>query len=146
MESQSDHVDIFLYSNSYNFNSWKLHRSLDNFRYFYHKLSSFFFIGIQKWLHIWYLFINILLWAAHSTMWSVTNYFLINVTIADLLMSTLNCIPSFIFMRDRSVALFSLNSSSSVCNFRGSHFFTKIWVMWVIWKILYFFKFWLIVE
>ena len=36
-------------------------------------------------------------------MWSVTNYFLVNLTLADLLMSTLNCIPSFIFMRDRSV-------------------------------------------
>ena len=34
-------------------------------------------------------------------MWSVTNYFLVNLTIADLMMSTLNCIPSFIFMRDR---------------------------------------------
>lgn len=45
----------------------------------------------------------IVLWIilAHRTMWSVTNYFLVNVTVADLLMSTLNCIPSFIFMRDR---------------------------------------------
>ena len=38
---------------------------------------------------------------AHRAMWSVTNYFLVNLTIADLMMSTLNCIPSFIFMRDR---------------------------------------------
>ena len=36
-------------------------------------------------------------------MWSVTNYFLVNLTAADLMMSILNCIPSFIFMRDRSV-------------------------------------------
>ena len=34
-------------------------------------------------------------------MWSVTNYFLVNLTLADLMMSILNCIPSFIFMRDR---------------------------------------------
>ena len=38
---------------------------------------------------------------AHRTMWSVTNYFLVNLTLADLMMSILNCIPSFIFMRDR---------------------------------------------
>ena len=34
-------------------------------------------------------------------MWTVTNYFLLNLTVSDLLISTLNCIPSFIFMRDR---------------------------------------------
>ena len=39
--------------------------------------------------------------SAHRAMWSVTNYFLVNLTVADLLMSTLNTIPSFIFMRDR---------------------------------------------
>jgi hypothetical protein len=33
-------------------------------------------------------------------MWSVTNYFLVNLAVADLCMVTLNCIPSFIFMRD----------------------------------------------
>ena len=42
-----------------------------------------------------------MIFSAHQTMWSVTNYFLVNLTIADLLMATLNCIPSFIFMRDR---------------------------------------------
>ena len=36
-------------------------------------------------------------------MWSVTNYFLVNLTLADLMMSILNCIPSFIFMRDRYI-------------------------------------------
>ena len=34
-------------------------------------------------------------------MWTVTNYFLLSLTISDLLISTINCIPSFIFMRDR---------------------------------------------
>ena len=33
---------------------------------------------------------------------NVTNYFLVNLALADLGMVTLNCIPSFIFMRDRS--------------------------------------------
>lgn len=46
-------------------------------------------------------------------MWSVTNYFLVNLTLADLLMSTLNCIPSFIFMRDRYGSL-SVSVSDSV--------------------------------
>ena len=39
--------------------------------------------------------------AAHRRMWSLTNYFLVNLALADLGMATLNCIPSFIFMRDR---------------------------------------------
>ena len=34
-------------------------------------------------------------------MWTVTNYFLLTLTVSDLLISTINCIPSFIFMRDR---------------------------------------------
>ena len=38
---------------------------------------------------------------AHKEMWTVTNYFLLSLTISDLLISTLNCIPSFIFMRDQ---------------------------------------------
>ncbi|XP_023336238.1 tachykinin-like peptides receptor 86C [Eurytemora carolleeae] len=46
---------------------------------------------------------TIVIWIilAHRRMWSVTNYFLFNLTLADLMMATLNCIPSFIFMRDR---------------------------------------------
>ena len=40
---------------------------------------------------------------AHRAMWSITNYFLLNLTVADLLMSTVNCFPSFVFMRDRLV-------------------------------------------
>ena len=40
--------------------------------------------------------------AAHKCMWTITNYFLLNLTLSDLLMSTLNMIPSFLFMRDRS--------------------------------------------
>jgi hypothetical protein len=35
-------------------------------------------------------------------MWSTTNYYLLNLTMADIMMATLNCIFSFIFMRDRS--------------------------------------------
>ena len=47
--------------------------------------------------------IKFIFYSAHRAMWSVTNYFLVNLTLADLLMSTLNCIPSFLFMRDRYV-------------------------------------------
>ena len=36
-------------------------------------------------------------------MWSVTNYFLLNLTLADILMATFNCIFSFIYMRDRYI-------------------------------------------
>jgi hypothetical protein len=38
-------------------------------------------------------------------MWSTTNYYLLNLTMADIMMATLNCIFSFIFMRDRSDAI-----------------------------------------
>ena len=36
-------------------------------------------------------------------MWTVTNYFLLNLTVADIMMATFNCLPSFIYMRDRFV-------------------------------------------
>ena len=39
--------------------------------------------------------------AAHRSMWTVTNYFLLNLTVSDIMMATFNCIPSFIYMRDR---------------------------------------------
>ena len=42
--------------------------------------------------------------SAHRRMWSVTNYFLLNLTIADVMMATLNTIFSFIYMRDRFVS------------------------------------------
>ena len=35
-------------------------------------------------------------------MWSVTNYFLLNLSVADILMAALNCTVSFLYMRDRS--------------------------------------------
>ena len=41
------------------------------------------------------------LFEAHRRMWSVTNYFLLNLTMADILMASLNCIFSFVYMRDR---------------------------------------------
>jgi len=45
---------------------------------------------------------TIVLWIvlAHRRMRSVTNYFLVNLALADIGMATLNCIPNFIYMRD----------------------------------------------
>lgn len=34
-------------------------------------------------------------------MWNSTNYFLLNLSLVDLLMAALNTLPNFIFMRDR---------------------------------------------
>ena len=34
-------------------------------------------------------------------MWSIPNAYIINMSLADLLMTCLNCIPNFIYMRDR---------------------------------------------
>ena len=42
---------------------------------------------------------------AHKCMWTITNYFLLNLTLSDLLMATFNMIPSFLFMRDRSTTI-----------------------------------------
>lgn len=42
-----------------------------------------------------------IIFAAHKSMWTVTNYFLLNLTVADIMMATFNCLPSFIYMRDR---------------------------------------------
>ena len=38
---------------------------------------------------------TLVLWTvlAHRRMWSVTNYFLVNLAVADLGMAVLNCIP-----------------------------------------------------
>ena len=41
------------------------------------------------------------IFSAHKSMWTITNYFLLNLTIADIMMAMFNCIPSFIYMRDR---------------------------------------------
>ena len=49
-------------------------------------------------------------------MWSVTNYFLVNLTAADLMMSIFNCIPSFIFMRDRLVSSVCFQTTPDILN------------------------------
>ncbi len=42
-------------------------------------------------------------------MWNVTNSFIVNLSITDLLNSIFNCIFSFIFMKSRYVALFGMD-------------------------------------
>ena len=44
---------------------------------------------------------------------SRTNIFLVNLSIADLGMAIFNCVPSFIFMRDRLVTFFLLFSTNN---------------------------------
>ena len=48
---------------------------------------------------------TLVLWIilAHKTMWSVPNYFLLNLTIADLLMAALNCVPRFFYQTKPNV-------------------------------------------
>ena len=48
---------------------------------------------------------------------SVTNYYLVNLALADLGMATLNCIPSFVFMRDR-YGVVHFNSYPSFLNLK----------------------------
>ena len=47
--------------------------------------------------------------SAHRRMWSVTNYFLLNLSVADILMAALNCTVSFLYMRDRLETFLSLH-------------------------------------
>ena len=48
---------------------------------------------------------------AHRRMWSVTNYFLLNLTLSDILMATLNTTFSFIYMRDRLMIIFVISKN-----------------------------------
>ena len=57
-------------------------------------------------------------------MWSVTNYFLLNLTMADILMVTLNCIFSFIYMRDRQVLKMFYKDCISSLNFLS---ISRVW-------------------
>ena len=68
--------------------------------------------------------------SAHRTMWSVTNYFLVNLTIADLLMATLNCIPSFIFMRDRWAQYIFRHDKENNWKFPWNAPISIIWLFW----------------
>jgi len=48
---------------------------------------------------------SIVIWivCAHRRMWSITNYFVLNLSLADILLAGLNCSFSFLYMRDRPV-------------------------------------------
>lgn len=58
------------------------------------------------------------LFAAHREMRTITNYFLLNLSIADLLMSSLNCMFNFIYMLNSDWPFGSLYCS--VNNFLGN--------------------------
>lgn len=91
-----NYLDILLLFDLSCFHSWQYNRPMD---YSWYGLALIFYL-----LHFE---------SAHRAMWSVTNYFLVNLTIADLMMSIFNCIPSFIFMRDRSDNCLSEGSPDS---------------------------------
>ena len=50
-------------------------------------------------------------------MWSVTNYFLLNLSVADILMAALNCTVSFLYMRDRLETCLSLHRMGGLLGF-----------------------------
>ena len=47
-----------------------------------------------------YLFLMLNLFSGHRKMWTSTNYFLVNLSLTDLLMTILNGLFNFIYMRD----------------------------------------------
>lgn len=72
----------------------------------------------------YYLYSHILqsfclfLFAAHREMRTTTNYFLLNLSVADLLMSSLNCMFNFIYMLNSDWPFGSVYCS--VNNFMGN--------------------------
>ena len=48
------------------------------------------------------LILNFYLFLGHKRMWTSTNYFLVNLSITDLLLTVLNGLFNFIYMRDNN--------------------------------------------
>ena len=55
---------------------------------------------------------RILNFSAHRRMRNVTNYFLVNLSMADLMMSCLNTIFNFIFMKNRYRKKLRINATA----------------------------------
>ena len=82
-----------------------------------------FWIVLGKWIQCCQLFVEnenifpnevhylfFLCISGHRRMQNVTNYFLVNLSLADLMMSCLNTIFNFIFMKSRCVTQFAVHS------------------------------------
>ena len=61
------------------------------------------------------MYVNCFIVSAHRRMWSVTNYFLLNLSVADILMAALNCTVSFLYMRDRLETFLYICTLDLIC-------------------------------
>ena len=76
------------------------------------------------------MYVNCFIVSAHRRMWSVTNYFLLNLSVADILMAALNCTVSFLYMRDRLETFLYICTLDLICVLVGLKWkdFNKLYI------------------
>lgn len=79
---------------------WRLTKKIVYRKNFFEMNSMIIYllVSVHRHFHIFHFRSCFFFVAAHREMRTITNYFLLNLSIADLMMSSLNCMFNFIYM------------------------------------------------